>query len=385
MADGTEEPPVDDAPRAPPAERQPVLIRRGPVPVKQVFAGADHTVFVDDGSVYAFGGNHCGQLGLGDRDDRRTPAFVRALSAARIVQAAAGETHTVFLDDRGQVYACGQGNAGQLGLGDCENRSVPTPVRALASVDVVRVAAGEAHTVALTDAGDVYVFGSNSRGQLGLAGRERAVPAPMRIAALDTLPHSIVQIAAGGRNTVLIDALGHVYTCGTNEVGQLGRGRYASGARRVTALAGARIADAAVGRHHIILRSDDGRVFAFGDSRYGQLGAGAIHFTPRPVPLPHRAAQVAAGGCHTLILTEEGAVYSCGAGAWGQLGRKGSRDRLSLVEHRAGEIVGCAAGSDHTALVAADGGVYTCGSGHKGQLGHGEISALWFPQKIGGL
>jgi alpha-tubulin suppressor-like RCC1 family protein len=69
-----------------------------------------------------------------------------------------------------QVFACGLNNYGQLGVGDRENRTEPTLVPKLSNVGIVDIAAGEHHTIALTNIGTVYVMGRGDQGQLGVLG-----------------------------------------------------------------------------------------------------------------------------------------------------------------------------------------------------------------------
>ena len=87
-------------------------------------------------------------------------------------QISCGGAHTAALTDDGQLYVWGRGNEGQLGLGDYRPRTVPALVKALgdqqAGSTVLQVACGASHTIALCDNGDVYTFGSNEEMQLGL-------------------------------------------------------------------------------------------------------------------------------------------------------------------------------------------------------------------------
>jgi alpha-tubulin suppressor-like RCC1 family protein len=66
------------------------------------------------------------------------------------------------------VYAWGQNSAGQLGLGDRRDRHAPAVVDALWALPVVQLAAGDAHSAALTSNGHAFIWGSNHFGQLGL-------------------------------------------------------------------------------------------------------------------------------------------------------------------------------------------------------------------------
>ena len=85
-----------------------------------------------------------------------------------------GGNHSLILTNRGQVYVCGKGAQGQLGLGMTKNKYEPVLVQALLSKTVTMVAAGANHSLCLTSRGDVYSCGYNVYGQLGL-GDERSM------------------------------------------------------------------------------------------------------------------------------------------------------------------------------------------------------------------
>ena len=92
--------------------------------------------------------------------DRTLPIKVRQVSC--------GKHHTLVLTGIGIVFSFGVGNQGQLGIGSIESRERPTIVEVLEGLFVSQVSAGGWHSLALTDGGDVYVWGWNNYGQLGL-------------------------------------------------------------------------------------------------------------------------------------------------------------------------------------------------------------------------
>ncbi|MDZ7815309.1 MAG: hypothetical protein U5N86_04660 [Planctomycetota bacterium] len=132
-------------------------------------AGFPHSlVLYSDGSVYAWGWNDEGQLGLGDDVERDTPTLVGALSDKGVISITAGSDHSLVLCSDGSVYAWGDNNSGQLGLGDELDRDFPTLVSTLSDKDVISLAGGFAHSLALCSDGSVYTWGKNDDGQLGL-------------------------------------------------------------------------------------------------------------------------------------------------------------------------------------------------------------------------
>ena len=116
-----------------------------------------------DGKMFACGKNVCGQLGLGDYDERHTFTAVPALPEGKVAkQVVAGHSHTVILAEDGTVFACGWNDEGQLGLGDTTNRNTFTAVPALPDGKVAKqMIAGESHTVILAEDGTVFACGWN--------------------------------------------------------------------------------------------------------------------------------------------------------------------------------------------------------------------------------
>jgi alpha-tubulin suppressor-like RCC1 family protein len=129
-----------------------------------VAAGYSHSLALKaDGSLWAWGDNWNGQLGLGyNYNNHNVPTRVGADSDWASV--AAGSNHTLAIKADGGIWAWGS-NGGQLGLGDYTNRNVPTRVGA--DTDWASVAAGQYHTLAIKADGGLWAWGRNNQGQLG--------------------------------------------------------------------------------------------------------------------------------------------------------------------------------------------------------------------------
>jgi alpha-tubulin suppressor-like RCC1 family protein len=149
-------------------------------PVSKVGSGGDYSLaLTSSGQLYAFGENYYGQLGSatnrGTSNPNPTPALVSLPGASGPVnQFAAGGEHSLALTSSGQLYAFGRNYYGQLGKATNSGTENANPTPALvalpgASGPVTQVAAGYAHSLALTSSGQLYAFGDNSSGQLGSA------------------------------------------------------------------------------------------------------------------------------------------------------------------------------------------------------------------------
>lgn len=128
-----------------------------------------------DGSLWAWGSNPDGKLGLGHSTNVATPVRVPGLSGIR--QVAVGGKHSLLLDQNGAVHACGNNTDGVVGDGSTVNRLSPVPVLN----GIQKVAAAYNHSLALGTNGTVWAWGDNSFGQLGTGNKITPVKIPMRV------------------------------------------------------------------------------------------------------------------------------------------------------------------------------------------------------------
>ncbi len=186
--------------------------------VKAIAAGADHTCAVTDGgAVKCWGANSQGQLGDGTRTTSSTPVDVKGLGGVKAI--AAGELHTCAVTDAGAVKCWGDNGSGQLGDGTYKTSVTPVDVSGLGG-GVKAIAAGADHSCALTDGGAVKCWGYNAYGQLG-DGRGAGSNTPVDVSGLGG---GVKAIAAGAAHTCAVTEGGTAKCWGNNEGGQLGDG-----------------------------------------------------------------------------------------------------------------------------------------------------------------
>jgi alpha-tubulin suppressor-like RCC1 family protein len=189
----------------------------------QVAGGARHSLALrSDGTVWAWGQNASGELGDGTTTLRRpTPAQVQGLTG--VVQVAAGDELSVALRADGTVWTWGMNVVGELGLGDDLARTVPTQVPGL--TDVTQIAAGAGTVLALTSNGSVRGWGANDQGEVG-NGTAANVSSPVLIVGLS----AITQVAANGERSSALSANGTLRSWGHNDgiSGTLGVGSTAT-------------------------------------------------------------------------------------------------------------------------------------------------------------
>ena len=222
----------------------------------------------------------------------------------------AGLYHTAALNESGEVYAWGDNSFGQLGIGAGSNKEIPMKVEGLS--DIVMISAGAYHTLALTSVGDVYAWGRNTFGQIG-DGTTAMVIRPVRI---ENIP-PMMAISAGAFHSMALSINGSLYTWGNNTEFQCGDvpaetiydGSGNVLGSRVLApqlLAGPGIQAVSAGGSHSLYLDAAGTVYAWGDNRYGQLGDGErlSRNTPSPVNGLSSVVQISAGFLHNLAVTE---------------------------------------------------------------------------------
>ncbi|MEO3855153.1 hypothetical protein [Acrocarpospora sp. B8E8] len=280
--------------------------------VTRIAAGRDHTLAVrSDGTVWAWGANENGQLGDGTQEARDTPVQVPGLGA--IVEVAAGTSHSLAVRSDGRAFAWGWNQFGQLGDVSEVTRLSPVPVHLHGghgtTIKVVKVAAGMAHSMALTSSGSVYTWGQNGSGQLGDGTSEnRNVPGYVYGGSGTA---SAADIAAGENHSIAALANGTVLTWGDNFGGQLGDGT--TTARNVPGpvpgLTG--VTQVTAGFWFSAARRGDGTVRSWGLNYLGQLGDGTTtnRLTPVPVPGLTGVTEIDAGlrpgfgtSSHTLVV-----------------------------------------------------------------------------------
>uniref|UniRef100_A0A8C8YIH1 HECT and RLD domain containing E3 ubiquitin protein ligase 5 n=1 Tax=Prolemur simus TaxID=1328070 RepID=A0A8C8YIH1_PROSS len=211
--------------------------------------------------------------------------FQSILREKNIIQITCGDYHSLALSKGGELFAWGQNLHGQLGVGcTFPSTSIPQLVEHLAAVPLVQISAGGAHSMALSMSGNIYSWGRNEFGQLGL-GHTKNKDSPSLIEALD---QKVEFLTCGGSHTALLTQDGLVFTFGAGKYGQLGHSstRNELRPRLVTELTGKRVTQIACGRWHTLAYvSDLGKVFSFGSGKERQLGNSGTQNQLLPLPM----------------------------------------------------------------------------------------------------
>jgi alpha-tubulin suppressor-like RCC1 family protein len=175
--------------------------------------------------VLSWGLGGSGQLGHGEYNSTRTPRRIHGLSGQLVQGCACGFGHTVVLTQSGELYSWGWNRDGQLGLGDCDNRNSPQRLHVGGGQPMQHVACGGGHSAIVSTSGALYCFGSASCGQLGLGdGARENVLTPTHVEALTAAGVTVALASCGEEFTLAIGVNQSVYAFGLGNVGQMGGG-----------------------------------------------------------------------------------------------------------------------------------------------------------------
>ncbi len=337
-------------------------------------AGESFTVVLkSNGTVWSWGYNGEGQRGNGTAatEATDTPTPVTLPAAAVAVELAVGGHHALVRLQNGEVYVWGRNSAGQLGVGDLLLRS--TPVKVTLPHAAIAIAAGLNHSLVVLDDGSICAFGLDDAGQLGIGGRV-VKSSPVAITGLS----GVAAVAAGNAHSLALLADGSVYAWGANAAGQLGDGTLAL--KRVPTDTGLRhIVRLRAGADLSMALTTTRMVYAWGENSAGQLGRGAGFtadvVTPTGVALD--AVDASASDLHLLLAGTNGTVRGAGGNASGEVGDTTTTAR-TVYTSATGVTTALsvtAGGRSHSLALAADGQVYAWGNNAAKQLGNSTITA----------
>lgn len=309
---------------------------------------------------------------------------IRPLSAVypEIVDIVAGGYHSIALDRRGDVFTFGSNRYGELGLGYASDEGIVYDVSMDDAGRASRVSSRSDHILAVENK-KAYAWGRNDYGQLGTGDRvNQASITP--VGGLEGL--EITAVAAGHQFSLALDANGNVYAWGHNGYGQLGNGSGGAQAAVPVKVNISGVEQISAGHYHALVKKTDGTVWGWGRNMNGALGAGSAEFYSAPVQIPITGVKVVTAGMNnSFFQMEDGTVYACGENTQGQLGdgSKTSRTAPVLID---GLSEVCQISSNTcTIFLKTDGTAYGTGNNNYGQLGLGEnIGRVLSPTKIPG-
>lgn len=295
-----------------------------------------------------------------------------------------GYYHTVSLTSGGQVYSWGANDKGQLGIGMSGNRSTPALVKNLDQV--IEIDSGVRSSMALRADGTVWTWGMNEYGQLGIGS---SINTDVLTKVTDLEGIRITAISGGlGYHSMALAEDGKVWTWGTNGSGELGDGTNFQKSKPVQVNGLDGVTAIAAGGYHSLALKEDGTVWAWGNNQYGELGDGT--FTNQLLPVQVEGLddviRIAAGSSHSLAIKQDGTVWAWGYNGQGQLGDGTfTEQNLPVKVQNLHNIVDIAGGGYHSLALDADGGVWSWGLGNYGQLGRTGVASATTPGRVQNL
>jgi alpha-tubulin suppressor-like RCC1 family protein len=267
-----------------------------------------------DGTVVAWGSNSYGQLGDNSTTARAQPVQVQNLSS--VTSIAIGDRHNLAVKSDGTVWLWGNGYAGQT-----YSQTYSTPVQVSGLTDVVAVSCGLTHNLALKSDGTVWVWGSGRYGALGLGGSTTTSATqltPVQITGLS----DVMAIATGKYHNLALKSDGTVWAWGSNNRGQLGDGTTVDKSTpfQISELTG--VSAIACGQENsFAVNGTDGSVKGWGYNRSYQFYSSDTNvLSPMQLNGLDDIVSVAVGDIHLLALKEDGTILARGYNNDGELG-----------------------------------------------------------------
>jgi len=311
----------------------------------------------------------------------------------------------MWTDNGNRVYAWGAGMNGQLGLGEeVFHVDIPTQVEELADKNIVYVAAWGDISAALSDEGDIYLFGKTKGGALGGSGKTFTtnLTLPTKFEFQDV---KFTHVSWGRNHVAAVTKDGRVVTWGNPDNGKLGHGVLVSGKgykpknyadrSEIDFVSGdledKKVVEVEWGFNITVALTSEGEVYSWGSGKEGALGHSDYEdwYLPKKIESLKNIVKIQWGGDFVIWLDSEGSLFSFGKNTYGQLGITGANAykeaKPALVSlSKLSQPLIFEAGEDHWAMVTKNNQIWTWGYGNDGQLGHDNKNSLNTPKQIKG-
>ena len=343
----------------------------------QVACGYIHTLAIQSNStLWSWGSNASGQLGLNTSTNHSSPTQVGALSVWAQIALGRGSQSLAIQSD-GTLWSWGQNNFGQLGLSNTTGRS--SPVQVGIESYWTQISAGDKHSLAIQSDGTLWAWGNNSFGQLGLSDRtDRS--SPVQVGALSVW----TVIACGYNHSLAIQSNGTLWSWGNGIDGRLGTGgaTYSSPVQVGALSVWTRIA---AGFASSLSIQSNGTLWAWGNSQLSQLGLNTTNnvFSPVQVGALSVWAKISTGFNHSFGVSSNGSLYVWGANSFAQLGDDWNTVYSPIQISSFSDWTQVMYGTNFAIAKRANGTLWSWGTNGSGQLGVSDFVGKETPVQIG--
>ena len=288
--------------------------------IKMVSCGLNFTVCVDDeGFIWSFGGNNAGQLGTGNTTYYNVPQKLQYIPP--VLSVSCGFNHTLMITNDDNLWSFGKNSNGQLCNGVTEDRSNPQKT---SFSTISKISAGSFHSLFENNKGEIFSCGHNEYGQCGLGHFDSPQIVPNLI---PNLPPNIVHFVCGSHHNLFLDLPGNVFSVGENTNGQLGRGHNKNQNEliKIPNILPIKVISCVFAGCYLI--DFEGNLWSFGNNIFGQLGRDAIDAIttkniPKIIDTLKDIQQISYGCCgkHFIAKNSQNQIFASGYNSKGQLG-----------------------------------------------------------------
>jgi alpha-tubulin suppressor-like RCC1 family protein len=380
--------------------------------VISVWGGARGTLILkSDGTVWTWGANFGGKLGIGETNDARSTTPVEVHGAGdlgffnSVSAIMGGEVHNVAIKSDGTVWTWGANAFGQLGNGTTNDSWTPvqTGLDAVPPLTSVTKLGGRPYfTLAVKSDGTIWAWGMNRYGQMGngtvnpLSVPQVTVPVLVSNSWAGGAINSPRQVTCGYQFGAALTTNGTVWTWGGGTHGELGQGTPTSNSVPAQVPGLTNIVSISAGWFHILAVKSDGTAWAWGNNSNGELGDGTTGNRSNAVQVlsVSNVVAVSGGDSHSSVLTADGTIWKFGLNDVGELGNGTTNaspnpfPAMILTDkfgHGFSNVVAMAARDYHNIALKSDGSVWMWGANDQGQCGDGSTDYVFSPSPVVGL